>query len=285
MMRNKGLYTWVGLALWLLVAVAPGRAGPRESDLAGLLDRLWVLARMDDNIRITHETVLAQTADMDAQLLGGHGGAGFRRAVEQAFAPDILRRDTRTVLTDALTGHEAALATYLAFLETNAGRRSFDLMRQAGLAVDKAPQRSRALSLGQQRIDEQDPRFLRVMTSPDYLDRLDRFTTHRMAAIRAYYRGFRDSGGLAAGDTAIEAMLADMLPMVRQQVEEERMATMVLWVEDMSLAEVTSVMTYFETPQGDEVLRALEQATQAFSVQNYRDLGLLAGRFVTGSDL
>ncbi|MEO8244604.1 MAG: hypothetical protein ABI832_20110 [bacterium] len=170
-------------------------------------------------------------------------------------------------------------------LKPNAGRHGNALLRQAALAIEKPAQCSYALSLGQRRVEEQDPRYLRAMSSPDYFDRMQRSTTNQVAALRAYYQGFRDSGGFAAGDTSIEAMLADMRPVIRQEVEEKRMAGMVLWIEGMSLAEVSVVMTYYESSPGVEVMAALESASQALTLQNYRDMGLVAGRFVLGSDL
>ncbi|MEO8244605.1 MAG: hypothetical protein ABI832_20115 [bacterium] len=89
--------------------------------LALLLDRLWVLGQMDDNIRSTHDAFLVQTDVMDAQLLGGHGGTGFRKALKMIFAPDVLHRTSRHALALSMTGHEAALESYLAFLETQCG--------------------------------------------------------------------------------------------------------------------------------------------------------------------
>jgi hypothetical protein len=140
------------------------------------------------------------------------------------------------------------------------GRRITELMREAGLAAEEVPQRDRLLSLGEQRVDEQYPRDVRVMAASYYFDRPERWATGQPPAMRANYQGFRDNGGFAAGDMAIDAMLAEMRPMIRQQVGEERMAFMVLWFEEMSLAEVNLVVTYFEAAPGTEVVDAMDQA-------------------------
>jgi hypothetical protein len=105
----------------VLAIMAHADYAQESARLTPLMDRFKLLARMEENIDAMHAATLDRSGAMDAQLLGGHGGPGFSKALERTFAPDVLRSESRTALAAALSGHEAALEIYLAFLETKRG--------------------------------------------------------------------------------------------------------------------------------------------------------------------
>lgn len=273
----------LGLAL---LALSPLRAGAQAAhddpvaDLARALDlpRLFSILRAEG---------MDHGADLDADLLGGSGGARWEALVDAVHDPARMETFAMASLRSDLAAEGDAVGRMVAFLASEPGARIVGLELAAREAYRDSMVEDAARLAWEEMQARRDPRVDLIARLVEANDLIEQNVAGAMNGNLAFYRGMVDGGAAGAGVPEGD-MMADLWsqePQIRADTEAWLMPYLALAYQPLSDAELTAYIAFSETPEGRLLNRALFGAFNALFNALSRDLGLAAAQLMIGEDL
>jgi hypothetical protein len=269
----------MGLVLLVLVPLRAAHADP-VADLARVLDlpRLFSVLRAEGN---------DHGADLDADLLGGGGGARWESLVAAIHDPGRMEIIAMARLRADLAGADEAVGRMVAFFAADPGARIVTLELAAREAYrDPMVEDAARLAWEEMRAGA-DPRAALIDRLVEVNDLIEQNVAGAMNGNLAFYRGMADGGAAGAGvpDSDMMADLWSQEPQIRADTEAWLMPYLAMAYQPLSDAELAAYVAFSETPEGRLLNRALFGAFDALFNALSRDLGLAAAQLMIGEDL
>lgn len=270
----------VALALAL---VLPPALPAQAADAA----RIAELLRMDEAMEVLREEGIAYGEDLQAELLGGAGGARWDRMVELIYDPVTLRRRFDRAFARELPADSPETAAIAEFLGSDRGQRIVVLEIEARRALlDPAVEDAARLALDRMR-EARDPLLDDLQRFAEVNDLVESNVIGALNANLAFYRGMSEAG--AFGTAMPEE---DMLAEVWAQEDDIRAETVDWLFPFLSLAysplppaDFDAYLAFSESEAGQRLNRAIFAAFDQVFARVSHDLGRAAAGVLAGQDL
>ena len=252
---------------------------------AAKVDRLASLLHLQPMFDVMREEGVTYGADLDREMLGGAGGIGWQRAINEIYQPDRIWLTFLPVFKSEL--QDADIDAMIAFFESEPGAKIAALELEARQALlDKtienaSKERFHALS-------EDGSNRIRLLNELVAANDLVEFNV--MSALNASYAFYT---GLIEGRAFDPAPSdAEVLKEVWAQEEEIRLDStewlysyMLLAYEPLSDDELRAYIDFSASKAGRALNAALFAAYDGVTVNVSKALGLTTAQFMHGEDL
>ncbi|MCX7559752.1 DUF2059 domain-containing protein [Sulfitobacter sp. F26204] len=248
------------------------------STLSALADaRMNVLVdvlKLHEAAEILSEEGIAQTQDLNDEMLNGQGGAGWALQVSRIYEPALMVELVRAELEQELKGAE--LEEVISFYASEKGTQIVELENAARRAIQdkdvEAAARGRFISSEGQ----DDPRLMLI---EEYVKSGDMITRNVTSALNSNYQFLR---GMVDGN-AIEMTEEEMLKDAAGDIEESSRDTsewlhgfLLLAYHPLTDDDLRTYIAFAKTPAGQALNRAL---FNGFG-KAYEDISYALGRTV-----
>ncbi len=217
---------------------------------------------------------IAQSQDLNADMLDGQGGPGWALQVERIYAPDLMVEMVRSELGKELQG--PPLEEVIAFFASDLGTEIIDLENAARQAIQDPDVEEAARARFAELAEQDDERLALVSDLIASGDMISRNVTSAMNSNYQFFRGMVDG-------KAIEMSEEDILADVSGDIEESTEDTtawlsgyMLLAYHPLTEAELRDYLRFSETDAG----KALNRALFAGFGKAYEDISYGLGRAV-----
>ena len=262
---KRASYLWPILLLWsTLHAWADAR-------LTVLVD----VMRLSEAAQILSNEGIGQAADINTDMLGGQGGAGWQQQVARIYAPELMVELLRAELAQELQGEE--LEQVISFFASDLGDKIVSLENTARVAIQEpdveAAARARLAELEE---EGDDPRLAQITA---YIDSGDMISRNVVSAINSnfqFLRGLADGGAIEMTE---EEMLADAASDLEGTTEDTAgwlTSFLLLAYHPLEDDELDSYIAFSETSAG----QALNTALFNGFGKAYEDISYALGRAV-----
>lgn len=276
----------MGLATGMAGTATPLRAqsaAASEAHAEGLLAAF----QMPEVIAILRAEGLAYAESLDADLLGGRGGAGWARASARIYDAPRMEARFADLFAAALPADHDLRAQALDFFASDRGKRLVTLENEARRAMldDDIDAAARAHALSCREGD--DPRIALIARFISVNDYIESNVAGGLNANFAFYLGLRDSG-TPAFDLPESEMIANVWAqeeVIRADTEDWLYAYLLMAYQPVLDDDLRAYIAFSETPAGQAVNRALFSAFDTLFNAISRSLGEEAGRVLSQQDL
>ncbi len=226
-------------------------------------------------------------AELDSDMLGTRGGAGWARAIARIYDPARMEARFASHFAEALPSDPELAELALDFFQSERGQRFVTLENAARRAMldDDVDEAARAHAA--EMVAEEDPRLALIREMIEVNDFVESNVAGGLNSNFAFFLGLRDSGApnfdLSDGD--ILAQVWSQEEVIREDVEEWLLAYLSLAYRPMEDDDLRAYVAFSETPQGRAMNRALFSAFDTLFNDISRDLGREAGRVLGQQDL
>lgn len=268
-----------GIALcWLLLVslAAPAWADARLSVLIDVL-------QLRETVEILHREEQEHAASLEADLLGGKGGAAWQSQVDALLNPERVMETVRHALAAELTPEQ--IETVIAFYGTSPGDRIITLENAARAAIADPQVEQSARDRYLELAETAHPRLALLRRIVKANAMIDRNVTSAMNASLHFLRGMTDG-------QAYDMTEEEMLESVTGQVEAITADTtawlygyMLLAYHPLDPAALEQYVVFSESPAGRALNRALfDGFGRAYEETSY-GLGRLVALNMAARDL
>lgn len=270
----------------LAVAVAlilPAGAGGAEvrPDTQTLLEAMQV----PDLVEVLRDEGLQAAKDIEAGLFPGRGGAAWSRQIEQVYDPGQMYDTFAEAFDDAIDPD--AIAPLTDFFTSERGRAIASLEVSARRALLDPALDAAATDAYLARRDEGDARLRQIERFVEVNGLVEENVMGIMNSNFAFYMGLIGAGGLEREVTESE-VLADVWSredQIRADSSEWVHSYLLLAYEPLSPDDLDTYIALSQTDEGRALNRALFTAFGELFTGLSRDVGALAARFMSGSDI
>jgi len=266
----------ISLAVILYVCAAALNAAPSGEDLARVL-------RIDDLAQALHQEGIDHAQSLEAEMLGGRGGAHWSRQVAGIYDADRIAGAIRDVLTDDL-GEDEAIQT-IAFFDSPLGQEILSLEIAARVAMRDADVEAAARSIHDGLKGTDDSRLALVARFVTVNDLVERNVAGAMGASYQFLRGLSDGGATGLDDAAILAEVWAEEPATRDETESWLFAYLLMAYRPLSDVELQTYVTFSESPAGQALNAALFAGFDALYRAISHELGLALAGALAASDI
>ncbi|WP_298835838.1 DUF2059 domain-containing protein [uncultured Roseobacter sp.] len=196
------------LSLALLIGAAPAWADARLTVLMDLL-------KVSEVTAILRREGLEYAGELDADMLGGQGGAFLTEQVDRIYDSQRMDERLRTALATGLTDAEKDAA--ISWFSSDAGGRIVALENAARAAMSDPAVEQAAREAWEQSVDAGDPKVVQVGAYMEDLDLVERNVSGTMTSNYQFLLGLSDGGLLVQSQ---DQMLADVYAQ-RDEIEAD----------------------------------------------------------------
>jgi hypothetical protein len=294
----RGALAGLGLSLALVVPLSgvvsltlATQARAERVFIAPEIARLMEVMGLDRIIALMREEGLAYGADLDADMLGGRGGATWAAVVDRIYDAEkmkaVVHRQFQTSFGDADAG------PLIAFFESETGRQIVALevaAREAFMdeAIEEAARESfRRVAAD---LDAASPRAIdpHLSAIDAYIAANDLIGFNVMGAMNAnvlFYRGLVEGGAFAMTEAEILSDVWMQEEETRSETREWVYAFLMLAYEPLEPDQISAYADLSGTPHGRAMNRALFESFDLMYGELSRALGLALGRQMQGEEL
>ena len=230
--------------------------------------------KLPEAAQILSDEGLSHTEELNQDMLGGQGGAGWQVQVQRIYEPGMMVEMVRRDLEAGLDGD--LLEEVIAFYASDLGAQIISLENSGRIAIQDPDVEEAARARYAELEDSGDPRLALISR---YVDAGDMITRNVTSAMNSNYQFLR---GLAEGN-AIEMTEAEMLADVAGELDEITGDTtgwlygyLLLAYHPLDEADLEAYVTFSESPAG----MALNQALFNGFGKAYEDISYALGRAV-----
>lgn len=259
----------------------PGLGGTSQ------LGQIAELLMIDDLLAVVRQEGVTNTAEMDADLLAGGGGASWVEAVSQVYDPAAMRAQFDLGFSAALQGDAETQAAMLAFFDTPLGRKILRLEIEARRSLLEPDIEDAAAAVWQAARGDAPARVAQLEGLVIASDLIESNVMGALNANLAFFRGLEKGGGFDAPMTE-----SDMLAAVWQQEGDIRKET-VKWLypylymayQPLSDAELDQYLAFSTSAAGKRANAALFAGFDVVFAAVSQNLGLAAAGLMNGDDI
>lgn len=267
-MRRGG----VVLCLWL---AAPVAAEQPFDDLARAM-------RLDEVVAILRDEGLGYGATLDAEFLGGSGGAFFTAQVDRIYASDRMQAALSGALADHLDAEQAAAA--IAFFRTETGQTILTLENSARRAFADDGIEEMALERAE-RAGEDDTRLRQVAAYVAANDLVGQNVKGAISADFQFYRGLSDGQDLDRDDGAVLASLLEARDETEAETRRWVMGFLYFAYAPLEDAQMQANIDFSQSDAGKALNAALFDGFDRLYGEISYDLGRAVGFALKASDI
>ena len=251
--------------------------------LACLAGPLWADARMTvlvdvlklrEAVEILRAEGLGYAADLDADMLGGQGGAGWQLQVDAIYDRERMVEEVRTALSAELEGD--ALEDVITFFSTPLGVRIITLENAARAAMDdrdvEEAARGRYLELS----EAPNARLNSLKVFVQDNDMIDRNVTSAMNSNFQFLRGLADGDAIETSEEEILNDVAGDMDEITEDTTSWLYGYFLLAYDPLSADELATYIAFSDTEAG----QALNRALFVGFGRAYEDISYALGRAV-----
>lgn len=269
-----------GICAILLVVSPPARA-----DDGAHMARLWAALRMDDTLAIMRKEGRDHALDSALELTGQEGGEGWKRSVDQIYAPATLRAIVYDGMGTALAGRD--MSKIITYYESKIGVRVINLeisAREAYLTPGVEEAAREAWNWGA----KNDPRATLIRKYVNDGDLIERNVAGALNSNVAFLTAFAQA---APDDFAVldeRAILADVMQeeaQIRLDTTEWLFGYLSMAYAPLSDAALNELVEMSDSPQGRALNAALFQGFDPMYQELARALGQAAGQAQSQQEL
>ncbi|MGL4311267.1 MAG: DUF2059 domain-containing protein [Paracoccaceae bacterium] len=241
--------------------------------------------RLPELMDVMRAEGLKSGAGIAESMFPEEGGDGWRRALEEIYAPDRLANDVNSALARELNATDAA--AIIAYFETEPGRA----ILEQELAARKAMLEPEVEEASHRRLDElRLEEATRLGLIGDYITANDLITlnvTSAMNSSLAFSMGLYRSGKLPydMSDSEIAAEAWAQEPALREETVDWLYAYLVMAYEPIPEADLRDYIAFSESPAGQALNRAMFEAFGAVYKDISTELGARAANYMAGEEI
>lgn len=265
-----------------MAAPAPAFAQTQamQPDIAALSQTL----NIDSLIAVMRDEGLANSAQMEADLFPGQGGAAWAVVVDNIYDAPRLREKFDTALTKALLNDPATAAAMQGFFGSALGQRIIALEVEArrtlldDAAVETATQTWTKLQA------DKTPRAAQIERFAQANDLIESNVMGALNANFAFYRGMA-AGGAFPQPMSESDMLAEVWAQesaIRQETADWLYPFLTLAYQPLTDTELDSYIAFSDSAAGKKANAAIFAAFDAMFVHISQELGQSAARVMAG---
>ena len=270
--RRLGLY----LAVVLCVSANALQAAPTGEALARIL-------RIDALAQALHDEGIDHAKILDADILGGRGGAHWGREVARIYDVDRIAGAIRAVLSDDL-GEDEAIQT-AAFFDSSLGQEILSLEIAARVSMRDADVEAAARAAHDGLKGTGDPRLALVNRFVTVNDLVERNVAGAMSASYQFLRGLSDGGATGLDDAAILAEVWGEEAATRDETESWLFAYLLMSYRPLADEDLTAYIAFSESPAGQALNAALFAGFDVLYRAISYELGVGLARALAASDI
>lgn len=278
------------LALAAMLALplpALSETAPVATTSEASVTRLAEVMKLDALFAVLREEGLAYGAALEADLLAGGGGAGWKASVASVYEVTRLRARFDAALTLALAEDPAAVAEITAFFASDLGQRILDLEIDARRAfLDIATEEAARVAVDTAR-SQRDPKLALVAQMIAAGDLIEMNVAGGLSGNLAFMTGMNDAGAYGAA-LPPDALMSEVWTQ-EDQIRTETTAWMQAYLGfayfPLTEAELSAYVTFWESPAGHHLNAALFSAFDAVFREVFYDLGRAAGLAMVSRDI
>lgn len=254
-----------------------------ETTVAALADVLQIDALFD----ALRDEGLAYGDTLEADLLAGGGGPGWKAAISVIYDVPTLRARFDAAFAAALADDPQALAEITAFFATDLGQRIVGLeidARRAFLDVAKEEAARVAADTAKAGRDPKVALIARMIAAGDLIEMN---VAGGLTGNLAFMSGMNEAGsyGPALPPDALMAEVWAQEDQVRADTTSWLQAYLGLAYFPLTEAELSTYVAFWESPAGNHLNAGLFTAFDAVFTQVFQNLGRATGLAMVGSDI
>jgi hypothetical protein len=272
------------LALPLPILSLPALAETSGEATAGTLAEVLQLDALFDVLR---EEGLAYGDTIEADMLAGGGGPGWKPAVSAIYDVPTLRARFDAAFATALSSDPQALEEITAFFATDLGQRILGLEIDARRAFLDVAQEEAARVAVDTAAAGRDPKVALIARMIMAGDLIEMNVAAGLTGNLAFMTGMNETGsyGPALPPDALMAEVWAQEEQVRADTTSWMQAYLGLAYSPLTEAELETYVAFWETPAGGHLNAALFTAFDAVFPGVFHDLGRATGLAMVGSDI
>ena len=260
-----------------------GAAVTGEATISTLADVLQIDALFD----VLRDEGLAYGDTLEADLLAGGGGPGWKSAISVIYDVPTLRARFDAAFAAALADDPQALAESTAFFATGLGQRIVGLEIDARRAfLDVAMEEAARVAADTARAGR-DPKVALIARMIAAGDLIEVNVAGGLTGNLAFMTGMNETGsdGPALPPDALVAEVWAQEDQIRADTTSWLQAYLGLAYFPLTEAELSTYVAFWENPAGGQLNAALFTAFDAVFAQVYHDLGRATGLAMVGIDI
>lgn len=280
-----------GLALALCFAL-PGAAllwpqGAQAQAAEGQVQSLNALTYLPETLEIMAQEGLIQGRDLGAEMFGNSDDPAWVLALARIFDAGRMQRLYDTALAEVLAQDPSLIADVTPFLSSELGRRTLGLELEARRTALDEIARGAAREVFAE-LEATDParraQIERLVLSADLIE------SNVIAGLNgnvAFIRGMAEAGapGTRIDEGSLLAQVWSQQPQIRTDVADFLYPLMALAYASLSDDELEAYVLFAESAEGRRFNAALTKAFEPLMIDLSRNLGLEAGRLMSGQVL
>lgn len=255
----------LGAAVLLALSALPAWAERPADTLARVL-------RLDEVAAVLRDEGLAHGANLDRDMLNGHGGTFWAQRVAQIYATDRMADVVTGALADGLSA--AQIADCIAFFETGRGQEILSLETSARISMRDPEIEAIARAAYAGLKGSGDARLDSVARFVEVNDLLERNVAGALSSSYQFYRGLVDGGALELDDETILSDVWNDEAETRDDTEGWLYGYLLLAYRPLAGADMQAYIDFSGTPAGQALNAALFDGFDAI----YRDISYGLGR-------
>lgn len=267
------------ILIWL------GSAIVVQAEASNEVETLADVLGLPEIIEVMRIEGVANGEELAEDMFAGRGGGQWDRAVEKIYDPEWMDTIVLNRLGEELS--ETDLAPLMSYFTAKTGKRIVELEVSARKAmVDDAVEQASKDRLVDLRADA-DPLLDMVGQYIDINDLLENNVVGAMNSNYAFYTGMQDGGAFDESLTE-QQILTDVWSQeeaIRADTEEWLYAFLTTAYQPLTEAELQSYVELSQTPEGQDLNRALFAAFDELFVEVSHALGRSAATFMAGEDI
>jgi hypothetical protein len=277
------------LALVALLALGqPVLAETAAPDPAGevSVDRLAQVMQLDALFQVLREEGIAHGEDLQVDMFPAGGGANWTAEVAGIYDLARLQPAFTEVLRAELADKPEVLEAIIGFFASDLGQRVIGLEIEARRAFLDTAAEEAARVAAEDAVAARDPKVALIRRMIEAGDLLEMNVAGALSGSLAFVTGMADSG--AYGAIPQDQLLSDVWgqeEQVRADTSSWLNSYLGLAYHPLSEADLESYISFWESPEGQQLNAALFSAFDKVFRQVSLDLGRAAGRAMQGSDI
>lgn len=252
---------------------------------AAPIDTLYRALGFDDVLEVMREEGLDYGRDMQADILGGRGGARWDTAVSGIYDTDRMAAVIRARMDADLA--EADLGPMIDFFQSDRGQRIISLEVSARAALLEEGVEEMGIEIFETLDREDDPRADLIRKVVAVADLIENNVVGAMNANYAFYLGLAEGGALP-GNLSEDEMLAEVWsqePEIRADTAEWLFSYLNMAYQPLSDDDLEAYIAFYETEAGRVLNQAIFAAFDDLFTEVSYSLGSAASAFMAGEEL
>ncbi len=238
--------------VWMALVAAPARADARLTVLVDVL-------KLSEAAHILRDEGLDNAMDLDAEMLGGRGGAGWQAQVDAVYNTDRMVETVRGALARALQRPDstAELEEVISFFASDLGAKIVSLENSARAAIQDDDVEQAARARYGELLGSDNARLALIQAFVESGDMINRNVTAAMNSNYQFMRGLADGNAIEMDDEELLADVTGDLGEITVDTASWLYGYLLLAYHPLSDAELRAYLSFSETPAGQALNRGL----------------------------